>query len=137
MAGLRKCACCAVSNTRGAFDKSRDSEILESLWKFRVCDTGKQLCLYLCFLTVGNQNGFRVTSTKCVKNRHCLINMANIAGNNYKDKKILKWHKNFMWDRPPVRRPNNTGCIEFHAGQCPMSNTYFKPHPSKNHWINF
>ena len=56
-----------------------------------------------------------------------LINMANIAASNYKDRKILKQHKNFMLDRPSVRRPNNTRRIEFHAGQCPMSDTYFKP----------
>ena len=32
-----------------------------------------------------------------------------------------------MPDRPSVRRPNKTGRIEFHAGQRPMSDTYFKP----------
>ena len=53
--------------------------------------------------------------------------MANIAANNYKEKKILKRHKNFMPDGPSLRRPNNTRRIEFHAGQCPMYNTYFKP----------
>ena len=53
--------------------------------------------------------------------------MANIAANDYKGRKILKRHKNFMPDRPSVRRPNNTGRIEFHAGQRPMSDTYFKP----------
>ena len=53
--------------------------------------------------------------------------MANIAANNYKDRKILKRHKNFMPDRLSVRRPNKTGRIEFHTGQRPMSDTYFKP----------
>ena len=58
--------------------------------------------------------------------------MANIAANNYKDRKILKRHKNFMPDRSSDRRPNNTGRIEFHAGQRPMSDTYFKPCDTKN-----
>ena len=56
-----------------------------------------------------------------------LINMANIAANNYKDRKILKRHKNFMLDRLSVRRPNNTRHIEFHAGQCPMSTLILSP----------
>ena len=63
--------------------------------------------------------------------RFYLINMANIAANNYKDRKILKRHKNFMLDRPSIRRPNNTRHVEFHAGQRLMSDTYFKP------WLYF
>ena len=35
-----------------------------------------------------------------------------------------------MPDRPSVRRSNNTGRIEFHTGQHPMSDTYFKPCPA-------
>ena len=71
-----------------------------------------------------------------------LINMANIAANNYKDRKTLKWHMNFRPDRPSVRRPNNTGHIEFHAEQHPMSDIYFKlclnnlKNQNLNNWKN-
>ena len=61
-----------------------------------------------------------------------LINMANIAGKNYKDRKILKRHKKFMPDRPSVRRPNNTGHIEFPARKHLTCDNYFKPRVLNN-----
>ena len=39
--------------------------------------------------------------------------MANIVANNYKDRKILKQHKNFMPDRLSIRRPNTPDVLNF------------------------